>query len=173
LQTRPKHHREFSRRFFTITENWRRSEQALQAFGGFFCLRWEPRDYSGVGVKGLSWGFAAVAKVILVVDDDAGVRETAVELVESLGYRVESASNAHDALLCIQSEKVDAVLTDVMMPGMSGFELAKRIHAADPDIPIICATGYASESPPDFVILLQKPYRADTIAKALDSRLMA
>ena len=114
-----------------------------------------------------------MAKVILVVDDNDAVRAIAVELIESLGYRVESASNAHDALLYIQSEKVDAVLTDVMMPGMSGFELAKRIHAVEPNMPIICVTGYASESPPDFVILLQKPYRADTIAKALKSLLMA
>ena len=112
-----------------------------------------------------------MAKVILVVEDDEAVRETAVALVESLGYHVASASNAHDALRRMQSERVDAVLTDVMMPGMSGFQLANRIRALDPDMPIICVTGYSqlTEDSSRCDALLQKPYRAQTIAETLKS----
>jgi hypothetical protein len=77
-----------------------------------------------------------MAKVILVVDDDADVRETAVNLVESLGYRVASATNATDAFRLVQNDRIDAVLTDLMMPGMNGFQLAQSIHALNPRMPV-------------------------------------
>jgi DNA-binding NtrC family response regulator len=114
-------------------------------------------------------------KVILVVDDDADVRETAVNLVESLGYRVASATNATDAFRLVQNDRIDAVLTDLMMPGMNGFQLAQSIHALNPRMPVICVTGHADvvENPAHFAVLIQKPYRAATIAKALKSVLGA
>ena len=108
-------------------------------------------------------------RVILVVDDDEAVLETAVMLIESLGYRAEAASNAGEALRKIADEGYDAVMTDVAMPDMNGFQLAKRIRAIKPGLPIICVTGYT-----DFVedrgycdILLQKPYGTATIERTL------
>jgi CheY-like chemotaxis protein len=123
----------------------------------------------------LSAEATAVAKVILVVDDDDDVRETAVDLVESLGYRVASAANAQDALRLVLNDKIDAVLTDVMMPGMNGFQLAERIRAVKPGMPVICVTGYAGvvEDARHCDVLLEKPYRAATIAKTLKAVLGA
>jgi CheY-like chemotaxis protein len=109
------------------------------------------------------------ARLILVVDDDEAVLETAVMLVESLGYRAEAASNASEALRMVMADGYDAVLTDVAMPDMNGFQLAKRIQAVRPGLPVICVTGYT-----DFIedrehcdILLQKPYGTATIARTL------
>jgi CheY-like chemotaxis protein len=108
-------------------------------------------------------------KVVLIVDDDAAVLETAILLVESLGYRAEAAANPHDALRRVKAEDLDAVFTDVVMPGMNGYQLAKRIHAVKPDLPVICATGYANvaEDPEHCDVLLRKPYDTATLARAL------
>ena len=88
----------------------------------------------------------ATAKVILVVDDDGDVRETAVNLVKSRGYRMAWATNATDAFRLVQNDRIDAVLTDDRMPGMNGFELAPRIRALDRDMPIIESLGDTSDA---------------------------
>jgi DNA-binding NtrC family response regulator len=106
---------------------------------------------------------------ILVVDDDQAVLETAIMLIESLGYRAEAASNASEALRKVMDEGYDAVLTDVVMPDMNGFQLAKRIQAIKPGLPVICVTGYTDlvEDRGYCDIMLQKPYGTATIARTL------
>jgi CheY-like chemotaxis protein len=110
-----------------------------------------------------------MSKLILVVDDDEAVRETAVDLVESLGYRVASAANGTDALQLVMDDDIDAVMTDVMMPGMNGFQLAQRIRAVRPAMPVICVTGYSNviDDRRCCNVLLQKPYHIATIAQTL------
>jgi CheY-like chemotaxis protein len=109
------------------------------------------------------------ARAILIVDDDAAVLETAVMLVESLGYRAEAASNGSGALERVMADGYDAVLTDVVMPGMDGFQLAKRIQAIRPDLPVICVTGHAdvADDPSYCFVVLQKPYGTATLARML------
>jgi CheY-like chemotaxis protein len=116
-----------------------------------------------------------VEKVILLVEDDVLVRETVVNLVESLGYRAMSAANGQDALLLVMNEGVDAVLTDVTMPGMNGYQLAERIRAVAPGLPTICVTGYAVavEDQGHCDVVVRKPYTTATIADALKSVLAA
>jgi CheY-like chemotaxis protein len=116
-----------------------------------------------------------MAKVILVVDDDDLVRETAVVLIKSLGYGTVSVANAQDALRLVMDDGIDAVLTDIMMPGIDGLELAKRIHELEPRMPVICTTGYANvvEESRHYNALLRKPYHVATVAKALKSVLAA
>jgi DNA-binding NtrC family response regulator len=55
-----------------------------------------------------------------------------------------STANPHDALRKVKAEDLDAVFTDVVMPRMNGYQLAKRIHAIKPELPVICVTGYAN-----------------------------
>ena len=110
-----------------------------------------------------------MVKVVLIVDDDAAVLETAILLVESLGYRAEATANPHHALRKVRADDFDAVFTDVVMPGMNGYQLAKRIHAIKPDLPVICVTGYSSvvEDREHCDMLLKKPYDTATLARAL------
>jgi CheY-like chemotaxis protein len=112
-----------------------------------------------------------MAKRILVVDDDDFVRKTAVDLVESLGYWTATAINADDALQLVMSGGFDAILTDVIMPGMNGYQFAERIRAMKPNMPIICGTGYDNvvKDPRYCDALIRKPYRLATIASTLTS----
>ena len=80
---------------------------------------------------------------ILVVDDDAGVRETVSSLISAHGFSVISCENAEDALVQLQERRILAVLTDINMPVMSGIELLDKIHQNYPQVPVILMTAYA------------------------------
>ena len=116
-----------------------------------------------------------MSKVILVVDDDPDVLEVAAKLIESFGYLAKVAANATDALQLVKIDGIDAVLTDVMMPGMDGYQLARRLHEMQPQLPVICVTGYpnVSEEHRHCEIVLQKPYRAAVLKKTLSTVLAA
>lgn len=84
--------------------------------------------------------------VILVVDDDDLVRVTLTVLVSSLGYTTLAAESAEQALEIINDNKVDLVLTDVVMPGMDGLELLAIIWQNNKDIDVIVTTGFADRT---------------------------
>src|SRR5216117_3914816 len=70
---------------------------------------------------------------ILVVDDDAGIRENIADLLSSENYEVVSAANADEAMRVLESQRIDLLLTDFQMPGRNGIELieaARRGHPA-------------------------------------------
>jgi CheY-like chemotaxis protein len=96
-------------------------------------------------------------------DDRGLVRE------DALGYRAEAASNGSEALERVMADGYDAVLTDVVMPDMNGFQLAERIQAIRPDLPVICVTGHAdvADDPGYCYVVLQKPYGTATLARML------
>jgi len=83
-------------------------------------------------------------ETILLVDDDACVRETGREILESLGYGVMIASNGDDALALYErnSRLIAAVISDVVMPGMQGDELASRIKQHSDSMPVVLMSGY-------------------------------
>ncbi|HUI84218.1 MAG TPA: response regulator [Candidatus Binatia bacterium] len=81
-------------------------------------------------------------KAILFVDDHEVLARLSCEILETQGYRAVSAYNAQDALDKFSRERFDIVVTDFRMEGMNGLELARRIHATQPDIPVIIVTGY-------------------------------
>src|SRR5262249_29494154 len=64
------------------------------------------------------------------------------EILEMQGYRAVSAYNAKDALDKFRREKFDILVTDFRMEGMNGLDLAKQVHATNPEIPVIIVTGY-------------------------------
>jgi PAS domain S-box-containing protein len=120
---------------------------------------------------------ATVHKVatILVVDDDADVREVAVSSLESCGYRLLAAENGLAALDVLAGpERVDLLLVDMAMPGMNGVEVIRRARERHPGLRALLVTGYAditAFSPAEGDLILQKPYRlerlADSVAEAL------
>jgi CheY-like chemotaxis protein len=79
---------------------------------------------------------------VLVVDDNVEVLDASAAIVAHLGYRPVCASDGHDALKIIESDpSIDILLTDVQMPGMHGFELARRAKAIRTDLKIVYVTG--------------------------------
>ena len=80
---------------------------------------------------------------VLVVDDDQSVVATTSEILEALGYRVHTATCGQQARNLYQADPnaYDLVLSDVRMPGMNGFELARRLRSVDPTVPILLMTG--------------------------------
>ena len=81
-------------------------------------------------------------KAILFVDDHEVLARLSCEILEMQGYRAVSAYNAQDALDKFRREKFDILVTDFRMEGMNGLELARQIHATEPNIPVIIVTGY-------------------------------
>ncbi|UCD54128.1 MAG: response regulator, partial [Dehalococcoidia bacterium] len=81
---------------------------------------------------------------ILVVDDEAIVRESLSDWLKDGGYQVFTAENGHKALEVIEKEKPGIMIADLVMPGMDGIELMKRAKAQQPKIEVIIITAYAS-----------------------------
>jgi PAS domain S-box-containing protein len=83
-------------------------------------------------------------RVVMVIDDDTLVLHSAVAMLEDLGHRVLQATSGKDALtLLAQHPEVEVLITDHAMPNMTGAELAVKVQAILPSLPIVLATGYA------------------------------
>ena len=85
-------------------------------------------------------------KKILVVDDDPVVGKSIDRVLSGKGYAVITAKNGEEALTKLRSEKYDLVFTDIKMPGMSGLEVAERVKASQPWLPVVIITGYGTEA---------------------------
>jgi two-component system cell cycle sensor histidine kinase/response regulator CckA len=109
---------------------------------------------------------------ILLVEDDDVVRAIARIILESLGYRVSAASGGREALDLLPSiEPLDLVITDVVMPGMSGRELADELHRLRPTLPVLYMSGYTGDAlaqhdlAGDELALIRKPFTRIDFAK--------
>jgi PAS domain S-box-containing protein len=79
---------------------------------------------------------------VLIVDDDGGIRQTLSELLEAEGCRVETAGDGAEALARIEQGAFDAVLTDVVMPRMDGYQLFTTVRERWPELPILMMTAF-------------------------------
>jgi signal transduction histidine kinase len=117
-----------------------------------------------------------LAAHILVVDDNEEVGILAEALMRELGHEVTRAHSGLEALRLAARTKFDAVFTDVVMPGMSGLDLAERLADVLPGVPVVLTTGFSDEiarSGTGGRPVVFKPYRMDALAEALDSVLAA
>jgi len=126
-----------------------------------------PSDARQQGAISLPTGL----KVLLVEDSDH-VRYFARQMLEDLDCIVTEASNASEALALLETHEIDVMFSDIVMPGMTGVELAQRIRQEGRDLPILLASGYSSKQfiPADrreFPIL-RKPYKLDALATAIN-----
>ena len=104
---------------------------------------------------------------ILVVDDDALVSMSTVDMLEDLGHAVIEANSAAHALeILAKDDAVDLLITDYSMPKMNGAQLAKAALDLRPGLPILLATGYAELPPGADIDLprLAKPYQQSDLA---------
>ncbi len=118
-------------------------------------------------------------KKVLVVDDDPVVGSSFERVLSSRGYAVMHASDGPEAFDRLARDDYDVVYTDIKMPGMSGIEVAKRIKASRPWLPVVIVTGYGSQQNEaeakeagveDF---LRKPLSPEMIEGSLDRALEA
>jgi putative two-component system response regulator len=115
---------------------------------------------------------------ILVVDDDPSVLESTSRLLSAFGYLVFPYGNATDAARKLQESNVRVVLTDIVMPGVTGLQFLEKIRSFNSDIPVIMMTAYAEldttidairKGAFDFLLKPFKPeYLAHSVKKAID-----
>ena len=113
-------------------------------------------------------------RIILLVDDDPLVTIGTAAMLEDLGHLVIEVSSGEQALAALQTQqKIDFVITDYAMPGMTGTDLARKIYALFPNLFVILATGYAElpQGEGDSLDLprLAKPYRQKDLAQIISS----
>lgn len=106
-------------------------------------------------------------ETILIVDDEKPLEELAQHLLQAKGYTVYVAENALQALLMLEdfSNEIDLVLSDIIMPEMNGFELAKEISKIYPNINILLASGFQDDNQSNDYkgTIIAKPYDAFTL----------
>jgi CheY-like chemotaxis protein len=120
-------------------------------------------------------------ETILVVEDYPGLRELARRMLEKAGYTVLLAGNGGEALQLLESHDgpVHLLLTDVVMPGMNGRELAARVVEAHPEIKVIYTSGYTDDAimrhgvVADAAHFLGKPYTHEDLTRAVRKALDA
>ena len=115
---------------------------------------------------------SSVTESILVVDDEPALVELASKLLTKHGYKVFTANSAKQALLLLDSTPIDLLLSDVIMPGMGGYELAAIVRKKFPLIKIQMASGFSSETQvKDKAIVskyvIAKPYRKNTLLRTV------
>ena len=79
---------------------------------------------------------------ILVLEDDRDLNDAVCRHLETRGYSVTGCTGADDAFFVMESRRCDLVISDIMLPGRSGFDFAKDLRQIDPDIPILFMTAY-------------------------------
>jgi PAS domain S-box-containing protein len=89
---------------------------------------------------------AAGSLSVLVVDDEEQVRETLAEMVKALGHRAVTADGGRAALEALDGSEFDLVFTDLSMPGMDGWEVARAVRARRPATRVVVVTGYGAEA---------------------------
>jgi CheY-like chemotaxis protein len=110
--------------------------------------------------------------MVLLVEDDPLVMTGTAAMLEDLGHTVVEASSAEAALRVLRGNtSIDLVVTDHAMPGMTGLELAERIRAEWPSMPILLASGHAELPGRAGLALprLTKPFRRDELEHAIAS----
>jgi hypothetical protein len=114
-------------------------------------------------------------RIILLIEDEVPLLELVTETLQRLDYKVLGASDGFEALdiACNYDGHIDLVLSDVVLPGISGIELAGILKERDPNVKIIFMSGYPGRVDkkygelPEGSILLQKPVKPDELARAV------
>ena len=115
-------------------------------------------------------------ETVLLIEDEPELRELARRTLDSLGYRVIAPEHTEDGLAIAISRKVDLLLTDVVMPVMSGPTIVRRLADLGAHPPVIYMTGYADETLSEYRIesgstLLRKPFSPSQLARVVRSAL--
>ena len=112
-------------------------------------------------------------ETVLIVDDDPMILTFIEEEIGQYGYKPILANNAEEALAFAEKERVDLLLTDIMMPGINGIDLAKQFAVLNPEIKILFMSGYVCPSiahqgmPGSEYAFVQKPFAPNVLVKKI------
>ncbi len=106
---------------------------------------------------------------ILVVDDDAALRNLLVRMLKRAGYEVEEAADGRQAVRAYRASPADLVLTDMFMPEMDGMEAIMMLRREFPDVRIVVMSGGAYIGTPDILEMAEQLGAARTLAKPVAS----
>lgn len=109
---------------------------------------------------------------VLIVDDDAAVRESVARVLGASGYEVAAASDGQEAVLRFEPDQVDLVLLDLNLPDESGWDVFERLTTRYPFVPIIIITGLSDQYPTALAAgasaLMEKPIEVPVLLKTMD-----
>jgi CheY-like chemotaxis protein len=115
------------------------------------------------------------SETVLLVEDDAAVRLLLQRSLEAIGFRVLAAEDGNEAIHCVleHGDEIELLVTDVVMPAMSGRELTDCVHRLQPGLPVLYTSGYTDDTvlrhgvSEGEVNLLRKPFTPDVLARKL------
>jgi CheY-like chemotaxis protein len=114
---------------------------------------------------------------VLVVDDDADVCATIEGALRGIGLSVRNAGDGYEALRLLVEYPVDLMITDIRMPGLNGFQLARQARLIHPTLHVIYLSAYPGgadeRAGPTFGPFMHKPFRAAQLAKEVERELSA
>ena len=114
-------------------------------------------------------------ETILIVDDESAVMETSTEILKSLGYTVYPVGNSQDAITFYEKEKnkIDLIILDMIMPGLSGEDVFNHIKNINPDVKILLSSGYSLNEKAKAIMdrgcngFLQKPFDKEKLSNKI------
>lgn len=107
---------------------------------------------------------------ILIIDDDAAMRDVLRQTFERAGFVVDVAADGNEGIACYQRNRADVVITDVVMPDREGIETLIEIKGMDPDAKVIAMSGGGRAGATGFLTLAKKFGAEEVYAKPLDRR---
>jgi CheY-like chemotaxis protein len=121
-------------------------------------------------------GNAGVRSRILLVEDDAGVRDLLLDLLQNHGFEVQAAASAEAAQACARDHRFDLLLTDLDLPKMDGARLAAALTAEQSQLQVIVMSGYPDDGTIDAALgrrpaFLRKPFTSDVLLAAIEEAL--
>jgi two-component system, cell cycle sensor histidine kinase and response regulator CckA len=122
---------------------------------------------------------SGAGRVVLVVDDEQGLRDLVCRTLRAEGYRTLEAAHGGEALELVElgPDTIDLVVTDVVMPGMDGRELGRRLARSRPTLPVLYMSAYDVNdifqrgSPRSSAPFLQKPFPRDGLINSVEQLL--
>ena len=106
---------------------------------------------------------------VLVIDDESGVRDVIATTLMREGYRVTTCANGREGITRFDAEPFDLVMTDLGMPGLTGWDVAAHVKQRSPGTPVVLVTGWGDRMTPEEVqargvdFLISKPFQLDQI----------